>query len=306
LFDIDRLNWDDRLVSLFGIPRGALPEVGGSSGKFGVTAIGVGVPSGIPISGAAGDQQAALFGQACFAAGQAKNTYGTGAFVLMNAGEQRPVGDARLITTLGCGLGNTPGYVLEGAIFTAGAVIQWLRDGLGILNSAEESQYMAESVSDNAGVYFVPALAGIGAPYWDSEARGTIAGITRGVSRNHIVRAALESMCYRTRDVVDAMVQNSGVPVAELRVDGGASANDFVCQFQADMLGVNVIRPRDVETTARGAAYLAGLGCGFWSDVSQLDGALIVDRVFVPLMDDDRREQLYTGWKHVLMRALGA
>lgn len=306
LFDIDRLCWSERLLSLFGVPVDALPEVGRSSGSFGSTVTGLGLPSGIPISGVAGDQQAALFGQACFTAGQAKNTYGTGAFILMNAGGQRPVGDARLITTLGCGLAESPVYVLEGAVFTAGAVIQWLRDGLNLLDSAGASQHMAESVPDNAGVYFIPALAGIGAPFWDSDARGMITGITRGTTRNHIVRAALESMCYRTKDVVDAMVQDAGVPVTELRVDGGASANDFLCQFQADILGVRVIRPCDVETTARGAAYLAGLGCGFWNDVEQLDGALVVDREFVPSMGDDRRTQLYEEWSRAVRRALGA
>ena len=304
MFDIERLRWSEELLALFDVPAVAMPEVRSSSSLFGVTAAGVGLPAGVPISGVAGDQQAALFGQACFAPGQAKNTYGTGAFVLMNAGEKRPVGDERLITTLGCGSSGGPVYVLEGAIFTAGAVIQWLRDGLHLLDSARESQCMAESVNDNGGVYFVPALAGLGAPYWNSDARGLISGITRGTTRSHIVRAALESMCYRTRDVVDAMVQDAGVPLIELRVDGGASANDFLCQFQSDMLGVNVIRPRDVETTARGAAYLAGLGSGFWNDVAQLNGALAIDRVFVPSMPEDRRWRLYGEWTRAIGRAL--
>ncbi len=304
LFDIDRLCWSDDLLHLFGIPRGAMPEVRSSSGRFGLTAGGAGLPAGIPICGVAGDQQAALFGQGCTEPGQAKNTYGTGAFVLMNAGTRRPAGDCRLITTLGCGIGAAPVYVLEGAIFTAGAVIQWLRDELNLLESAGESQRMAEAVLDNGGVYFVPALAGIGAPFWDSDARGMITGITRGTTRNHIVRAALESMCYRTRDVVDAMVESAGVPLVTLRVDGGASANDFVCGFQADILRVNVVRPRDVETTARGAAYLAGVGSGFWSDVAEVDGALAVDRTFEPSMPEERRELLYDQWTRAVHRAL--
>ena len=304
LFDIDRLCWSAELLSLFGIPVETLPEVRGSSGDFGVTSTGCGLPPGIPVSGAAGDQQSALFGQACFTPGTAKNTYGTGAFVLMNAGERRPAGDPCLITTLGCGATGAPVYVLEGAIFTAGAVLQWLRDSMNLFDSASVSQAMAEEVADNAGVYFVPALAGLGAPYWDSEARGMITGITRATSKQHVVRAALEAMCYRTRDVVDAMVRDAGLPLTELRIDGGASANDFVCQFQADILGVRVVRPRDVETTARGAAYLAGLGSGFWSDVAQVEGALAIDRAFVPAMPDGRRRQLYKEWSRAVRRAL--
>lgn len=304
LFDIDRLCWNEELLSLFGIPRAALAEVRGSSGDFGMTAAGCGLPAGIPISGVAGDQQSALFGQACFAPGTAKNTYGTGAFILMNAGARRPTGDPCLITTLGCGTGGAPVYVLEGAVFTAGAVLQWLRDGLNLFDSAAVSQAMAEEVADNAGVYFVPALAGLGAPYWDSGARGMITGITRATTRQHVVRAALEAMCYRTRDVVDAMVRDAGLPLTELRIDGGASANDFVCQFQADILGVRVVRPRDVETTARGAAYLAGLGSGFWSSVAQVEGALTIERVFVPSMAEERRCTLYEEWKRAVRRAL--
>ena len=304
LFDIDQRAWSDELTALFGIPREALPEVHASSGLFGVTTGGSALPDGIPISGVAGDQQAALFGQACFAPGTAKNTYGTGAFVLMNAGSERPRGNPKLITTLGCGVDGGPVYVLEGSIFTAGAVIQWLRDGLRLIDSAGVSQTMAEAVDDNGGVYFVPGLVGLGAPYWDSETRGMITGISRGTTREHIVRAALESMCYRTKDVVDAMVEDCGLPLVELRVDGGASANDFLCQFQSDILGVRVVRPVDVETTARGAAYLAGLGIGFWRDVFELEGALAVDRAFVPAMADQRRQQLYSEWMSAVRRAL--
>ncbi len=306
LFDIDRLCWSDELMKEFGVPRWALPEVQSSWGRFGSTVGGYGLPSGIPITGVAGDQQAALFGQACFTPGAAKNTYGTGAFVLLNAGERRPAGDRRLITTLGCGVSGRPVYVLEGAIFSAGAAIQWLRDGLNLLDSADSSERMARAVPDNGGVYFVPALVGLGAPYWDPDARGTIVGITRGTTKNHIVRAALESMCYRTKDVTDAMAGDSGLAIPELKADGGASANDFLCQFQADVLGVTVVRPKDVETTARGAAYLAGLGSGFWSDVSQFSDALSIDRAFDPVMPAEQSGKLYEEWACAVRRTLSA
>jgi glycerol kinase len=304
LFDIDRLRWSGDLTAEFGVPLAALPEVRSSIGRFGVVAGGCGLPAGVPIAGVAGDQQAALFGQGCFAAGTAKNTYGTGAFVLLNAGACRPRGDRRLITTLGCGVDGNPVYVLEGAVFSAGAVIQWLRDELNLLDSASRSQQMAESVPDNAGVYFVPALVGLGAPYWDPDARGTIVGITRGTTRNHLVRAAVEAMCYRTRDVVDTMLEDTGLTLKELKVDGGAAANDFMCQFQADMLGVNVVRPVDVESTARGAAALAGLGSGFWKDAGQLDASRAVDRVFSPAMSPECSSRLYAEWQGAVRRAL--
>jgi len=306
LFDIDRLCWSDDLVSLFGLPPSALPRVSGSMETLAVSAGGSRILSGISIAGVAGDQQSALFGQGCFAPGTAKNTYGTGAFVLMNAGERRPKGNPHLITTLGCGTSGRPVYVLEGAIFAAGAVIQWLRDALNLLDSADVSQQMAEQVDDNGGVYFVPALAGLGAPYWDSGARGMITGITRGTKKQHVVRAALESVCFRTRDVIDAMVEVAGLPLTELRIDGGASANDFVCQFQADLLNASVVRPRDIETTVRGAAYLAGLGVGFWHDVSELEGTVAIERVFAPSMPQDQRERLYSEWTRAVRRALCA
>ncbi len=306
LFDIDRLCWSDELLREFGVPRSVLPEVQRSSGGFGSTVEGYGLPSGIPITGVAGDQQSALFGQACFTPGTAKNTYGTGAFVLLNAGNQRPGGDHRLITTLGCTVSERPVYVLEGAIFSAGAVIQWLRDEMNLLDSAAASERMAWAVPDNGGVYFVPALVGLGAPYWDPDARGTIVGITRGTTKNHIVRAALESMCYRTKDVIDVMRSDSGLSIEELKVDGGATANDFLCQFQADVLGVTVVRPKDVETTARGAAYLAGLGSGFWSDVRQPGGTQAIDRVFVPVMPAEQSGKLYEEWTCAVRRTLSA
>ncbi len=305
LFDIDRLSWSEELLSLFGVPHSVLPEVRASSGNFGWTVEGGGLPPGVPISGVAGDQQAALFGQACIRPGTAKNTYGTGAFVLMNAGETRPC-DSRLITTLGCGTSEEPVYVLEGAIFAAGAVIQWLRDGMGVLASASASLEMARAVPDNGGVYFVPALAGLGAPYWDSEVRGAIVGITRGTTKNHIVRAALEAMCYRTKDVLDVMLRDTGLRIDQLKVDGGASANDFVCQFQADILGLEVVRPRDVETTSRGAAYLAGLACGYWSDVSELGEVLAVDRVFTPSMTEIVSTRLYGEWMHAVNQVMNS
>ena len=304
LLNIDSVSWSDDLLTMFGVAPSSLPEVRNSSGLFGTTAGDCGLPSGIPISGMAGDQQSALFGQACFLPGMAKNTYGTGAFVLLNAGEKRPRGDGRLITTLGCGVEGAPVYVMEGAIFTAGAAIQWLRDGLGILASASDSHELAESVSDSAGVCFVPALVGLGAPYWEPDSRGAILGLTRGTTRAHIVRAALEAMCYRTKDVIDTMIDASGLVVEELKVDGGASANDFVCQFQSDILDARVVRPVDVETTARGAAYLAGLGSGFWSSVDELVGALAIDHVFTPAMSFARRERLYGEWTAAVRRVL--
>jgi len=304
LLDIDSVSWSGSLMSVFGVEASMLPEVRDSLGEFGKTDGDCGLPSGTPITGIAGDQQSALFGQACFAPGMGKNTYGTGAFVLLNAGEERPRQDARLITTLGCGVAGAPVYVMEGAIFTAGAAIQWLRDGLGILASASDSLEQAESVSDSGGVYFVPALVGLGAPYWEPDARGAILGITRGTTRAHIVRAALEAMCYRTRDVIDTMVDASGLAVEELKVDGGASANDFVCQFQSDILDARVVRPVDVETTARGAAYLAGLGSGFWSSVDELVGALAIDQVFRPSMSSERRQRLYNEWRVAVARVL--
>ena len=297
LFDIQRRQWSRELCELFSVPLSVLPEVLPSAGVFGETGPDVGLPAGVPVSGIAGDQQAALFGQTCYRAGDAKNTYGTGAFVLMNAGTSRPADDGRLITTLGCGPSGEPVFVLEGAIFTAGAVIQWLRDGLGLLDSAEVSGEMAEQVPDNGGVYLVPGLVGLGAPYWDSEVRGAICGITRGTTKNHVVRAALEAMCYRTREVIEAMASESGLPIAELKVDGGASANDFLCQYQADVLGIDVVRPKDVESTARGAAYLAGLGCGIWGNAAEFERFLDIDRVFSPTMDKVRVEQYWREWR---------
>jgi len=297
LFDIDRLRWDDDLLYLFGIPEAVLPEVLPSRGEFGRTAGTGRLPAGIPVTGMAGDQQAALFGQACFGPGTAKNTYGTGAFIILNTGRRRVDSSSGLITTLACGPDGQPVYALEGSIFVAGAAVQWLRDQLGLLRTSSESSALAASVKDNAGVYFVPAFVGLGAPYWDPEARGTIVGLTRGTAGSHLVRASLEAMAYSTRDVLEIMARESGLRLDELRVDGGAAANDFLCRFQAGLLGLPVVRPRTVETTALGAAYLAGLGAGFWSGTEELAKFWAAERIFRPALARARAEELYSGWQ---------
>ncbi len=306
LFNIDSLKWDDGILRRFKIPAAILPEVKKSSGIFGRTVRIGRLTPGIPISGVAGDQQAALFGQTCFEPGSIKNTYGTGCFVLLNTGRRRPVSRHGLIVTLGCGPKGEPVYVLEGAIFIAGAAIQWLRDGLRLLSKAKESEKMAKSVRDNAGVYFVPALVGLGAPYWDQGARGAILGITRGVKSGHIVRAALEAMCYQTRDVLEAMQKDSGLKIRDLKVDGGAVANDFLCRFQSDLLGINVVRPRVIETTSSGAAYLAGLAIGYWKDADAIKRCWKKERVFRPHMAKSESSRLYKEWKDAVRRILSA
>lgn len=304
LYDIGRLQWDRRILKIFNIPTSILPDVKRSSGIFGRTVKIGRLPAGVPIAGIAGDQQAALFGQGCFYPGQMKNTYGTGCFVLQNTGKKRPLSKHGLITTLGCGPKGEPVYVLEGSIFIAGAAIQWLRDGLGLLRKASESEKMARAVGENAGVYFVPALVGLGAPYWDQDARGAIFGITRGTATGHIVRAALESMAYQTRDVLEAVKRDSGLRVRELKVDGGAVANDFLCQFQSDMISANVVRPKVIETTASGAAYLAGLAVGYWSGAAAIKKSLKAGRVFKPRISPRRASALYAGWRRALERTL--
>lgn len=303
-FDIQKLEWDEKILNIFGIPMQILPDVKRSSGIFGYTVKTGRLPEGIPISGVAGDQQAALFGQTCFEPGTMKSTYGTGSFVLMNAGKKRPVSKYGLITTLGCGVYGEPVYALEGSIFVAGAAIQWLRDGLRLLTHASKSEIMASSVADNAGVYFVPALVGLGAPYWDQNARGAIYGITRGTHANHLVRAALEAICYQTRDVVEAMEKDSDFKIKSLKVDGGAVSNDFLCQFQSDILGINVVRPKVVETTSLGAAYLAGLSAGYWKNTDQIKRCWTVDRIFKPKMPKKTMEKLYAGWREAVNRTL--
>jgi glycerol kinase len=304
LFNIEKLKWDRDILKIFSVPAAILPEVKSSSGLFGKTArIGV-LPSGIPISGIAGDQQAALFGQACFEPGTIKNTYGTGCFLLLNTGKSRVVSKYGLITTLACGPKGEPVYALEGAVFIAGAAIQWLRDELKILSSAPGSEGMARAVSDNAGVYFVPALVGMGAPYWDPEARGAIYGITRGTNANHLVRAALEAMCYQTKDAMEAMQKDSGLKIRRLKIDGGAVKNNFLCQFQADILGIDVIRPRITEITSLGAAYLAGLHVGCWKNAAEIKKCWSEDRVFGPKMPKEKAARLYSGWLKAVKRTL--
>jgi glycerol kinase len=302
LFDIHSRRWDPELLAVLGVPEALLPEVKPSSGVFGETAALEGLPAGIPIAGDAGDQQAALFGQGCFEPGMAKNTYGTGAFLVLNTGDRRVISRRGLLTTLCCDARGRAAYALEGSVFVAGAAVQWLRDEMGLVRSAAETGEIAESVPDTHDVYVVPAFTGLGAPYWDAGARGAILGLTRGAGRAHLVRATLESLAYQSRDVIDAMNEESGVPLRELRVDGGASANDFLMQFQADILGVPVDRPTLLDTTAAGAAFLAGLGVGFWKDAAQLAARRRRDRLFTPSMPPDRREALYAGWKAAVER----
>jgi glycerol kinase len=304
LYDIDTKAWDDELCGLFGVPKAILPEVLPSSGEFGRTTEIGRLPAGIPIMGMAGDQQAALFGQAGFKAGAIKNTFGTGCFILMNTGRKRVDSKHGLVTTLACGPEGKAAFALEGSVFVAGAAIQWLRDQLGLLKTADESEAVAQTVEDNAGVYFVPAFVGLGAPYWDASARGTIVGLTRGAGRAHLVRAALESMAYSTRDVLETMGRDSGLIVRELRIDGGAAANGFLCRFLADILGMPVLRPRTVETTSLGAAYLAGLAAGFWKDTAEIERLWAVGEEFTPNMERRRAEALYRGWKAAVTRAV--
>jgi len=303
LFNIHTLDWDDEILKELGIPRAMLPEPLSSSYVYGTTSPAV-FGAEVPIGGVAGDQQAALFGQACYAPGTAKNTYGTGGFMLMNTGAKAVESRSGLLTTIAWGINGKVEYALEGSIFIAGAVIQWLRDELGILSTAAQSEEYAARVADNGGVYFVPAFVGLGAPYWDMYARGTIVGLTRGAKKEHIVRAALESIAYQTRDVLEAMQKDSGITLAELKVDGGAAANNFLMQFQSDILGVPVTRPKVIETTALGAAYLAGLAVGYWQDRKEIAANWQSDQTFKPKMDEKKREELYNGWKKAVIRAL--
>ena len=296
LYDIHRQDWDPELCDILNVPASMLPEVLPSAGIFGETNGIEGIPDGTPIAGIAGDQQAALYGQGCWEPGQAKNTYGTGCFLLMNMGMQHPVSRNGLLTTICCDAYGSPAYALEGSVFIAGAAIQWLRDEMKIITDASETDALAREIEGNDGVYLVPAFAGLGAPYWDMDARGALVGLTRGAGRAHLVRAALEAIAYQSRDIVEAMNRDSGVELTELRVDGGASNNNFLMQFQADMLGVTVDRPKLVETTAAGSAFLAGLTVGVWSSPSELDQARRTDCRFEPQMDDDLRRDLYNGW----------
>jgi glycerol kinase len=306
LFDIRTLAWSDELLDRFGVPATALPEVRPSSGRFGVTAAGGGVPAGIPVSGIAGDQQAALFGQACLEPGMTKNTYGTGSFVLMHVGDACPEPVEGLLTTVGWTLADgTTAYALEGAIFVTGAAVQWLRDGLGIISSAEEIGALAATVPDTEGCFLVPAFTGLGSPWWDPYARGTIVGITRGTGRGHLARAVLESISLQTRDVVLAMSEASGHPIRALKADGGASANDLLLQLQADDLQVPVSRPVVQETTALGAAYLAGLAEGVWSTPAEIAANWQLDRTFTPSVDPDAAEARHAAWRRAVDRSRG-
>ena len=310
LYDLASGDWSDELCNLFGVPRAALPEILASSGRFGTVAPGWGLPEGTPISGIAGDQQASLFGQACFEPGMTKNTYGTGSFVLMNVGTERPDAVEGLITTTAWSLPDGAGgrrvtYALEGSIFVTGAGIQWLRDGLGIIDEAAEVGSLAESVSDTDGVVVVPAFTGLGSPWWDPYARGTMLGITRGTTKAHLARAVLESIAYQTRDVVDAMTNASGTPLAELRVDGGASAADLLVRIQADQLGVPVRRSRERETTAQGAAFLAGLAEGFWASLDDVAVAWASDATFEADGDATVIEANYRRWLEAVERSRG-
>ena len=302
LFNINTLDWDEELLDLMDIPRSMLPTPVTSSQVYGETDPGF-FGRSIPIAGAAGDQQAALFGQACFTPGQAKNTYGTGCFLLMNTGDKPVFSSSGLVTTVAWGLGSRVSYALEGSIFVAGAAIQWLRDEMRLIDSAADSEYHAGKVADTAGCYVVPAFTGLGAPYWDQYARGAIVGLTRGVNKNHIIRATLESIAYQVSDVLEAMRADSGIALTSLKVDGGASSNNVLMQLQADILQVTVHRPVCVETTALGAAYLAGLAVGYWSSQEEIARNWAVDRTFLPAITTQERDKKLQGWKRAVIRA---
>jgi glycerol kinase len=302
LYDITKGTWDDELLEWLGVPRSVLPEVRPSGAHLGDTAVGI-FDACIPIAGVAGDQQAALFGQQCFSRGLAKNTYGTGCFMLMNVGTSPVASKHNLLTTVGWRMGHETTYALEGSVFIGGAAVQWLRDGLGIISSSSEVEALAASVPDSGGVYLVPAFAGLGAPHWDQYARGVMAGITRGTTKAHVARAALEGIAFQVADVLDVMKADSGVALDELRVDGGAAANNLLMQFQADILGVPVARPKVIETTALGAAFLAGLSVGFWSSTDDLKHAWEIDRRFLPRMSADEAATRRRRWTKALQRA---
>lgn len=302
LFNIYTLQWDNQLLDLFHIPASMLPVVKSCSEVYGETATTL-FATKIPIVAIAGDQQAALFGQLCLTPGSAKNTYGTGCFLVMNTGDQPVVSKNNLLTTIGWQLNGKVTYALEGSVFSAGAAVQWLRDGLGIIESSTQSEALATSVSDNGGVYFVPSLTGLGAPYWDQYARGLIIGITRGTTAAHITRATLESICFQVYDVIHAMAADMGTQVVELKVDGGAVANDFLMQFQSDVLGVKVIRPQIQESTALGVAYLAGLAVGYWKDIDEIKEHQLIDKVFEPHMESNKVTRLIGNWNRAVERA---
>ena len=306
LFNINTLQWDEELLEIFQVPVSILPEVQPSSNIFGTTKGLEFLPDSIPISGMAGDQQAALFGQLCTQSGVAKNTYGTGCFLLLNTGDQPIQSESGLLTTLACSLDQKPIYALEGSVFIAGAAIQWLRDELHFVDSAAETEVLAESLNDSDGVFVVPAFTGLGAPYWDPNAKGAILGLTRGTTPSHIVRASLESIAFQSADLVEAMIYDAGLQLHQLRVDGGAASNNFLMQFQADLLGVDIERPRHIETTAIGAAYLAGLGVGLWGNIDELELHRQVDRVFSPQMSELQRQDKLSAWRNAVKRVLSS
>jgi len=301
LFNIRTLDWDDRILGELGIPRCMLPEVRNSSEVYGAANL---FGQDIPIAGIAGDQQAALFGQTCFNKGDLKNTYGTGCFLLMNTGEEIVESKSGLVSTIAISIDGHVQYALEGSVFVGGAVIQWLRDEMRFLGESGDSEYFANKVPDNGGVYLVPAFTGLGAPHWDMYARGAIVGITRGTTRNHIIRASLESIAYQVNDLIEAIVNDTGIPLRELRVDGGASANDFLMQFQADISELSIRRPMIRETTALGAAYLAGLAIGFWKDLDEIKDNWTLDKIYTPEMDDSERKRLTSFWQKAVTRSL--
>jgi glycerol kinase len=303
LFDIEKLEWDEKLLQALDIPRTMLPEVRSSSEVYGYTHTISGQEVGIPIAGIAGDQQAALFGQMCVEPGQAKNTYGTGCFLLMNTGKKIVRSEHGLLTTIACGANGEVNYALEGAVFNGGSCVQWLRDELKVIKNAKDSELYATRVKDSNGVYVVPAFTGLGAPYWDPTARGAIFGLTRGASIEHIIRATLESIAYQTRDVLDAMQQDAEEELRTLRVDGGVTENNFLMQFQADILSTPVERPIMKETTALGAAFLAGLATGFWQDLHELRNKSAIEKVFEPKMSCEQSEVIYKGWLKAVKRS---
>lgn len=302
LFNIQSLSWDPELLDLFGIPENMLPEVKSSSEVYGNTAEGI-LSESLPIAGIAGDQQAATFGQMCLSPGSVKNTYGTGCFILCNTGEQPVLSRNKLVTTIAWQLDGKTTYALEGSIFIGGAVVQWLRDGLGIIDKSEDVEKLAAEVEDNGGVYFVPAFTGLGAPHWDPYARGMIAGLTRGSSAGHIARAALESIAYQVNDVMSAMEDDAGITIEELKVDGGAVVNDLLMQFQANLLGIPVIRPETIETTALGAAYLAGLAVQYWSGLEEIKKQWAMDRTFTSNISQESQQDLKAGWQRAISHA---
>ncbi|MFJ7831070.1 glycerol kinase GlpK [Peribacillus sp. NPDC097284] len=304
MYNIHELKWDEEILEILDVPKSMLPEVRPSSEVYANTIEYHFFGQSIPIAGAAGDQQAALFGQACFNQGMAKNTYGTGCFMLMNTGEKAVDSEHGLLTTLAWGLNGKVEYALEGSIFVAGSAIQWLRDGMRMLNNAQDSEAYAKRVDSTDGVYVVPAFVGLGTPYWDSDVRGSVFGLTRGTTKEHFIRATLESLAYQAKDVLDAMEADSGIALKTLRVDGGAVKNDFLMQFQSDLLGVPVERPTLNETTALGAAYLAGLAVGYWKDQEEIAQQWVIDKTFTPSMEEKESEKLYEGWKKAVHAAM--